>query len=277
MPGAESLSLGVNTISFMWHEPARQTMESLARLGYRYFEILAAPSHLDPALSRDGALAFVRFLRAAGLTVETLNVPSIDLNLASASPEIRNLSVRIYTQLITLASDIGARGVVVVGGRLSPLANPPRHDLESWFGEAFLRLLPAAERAGIRLLLENTPLGIFRHTDCLSAFVDKVGSPTVGVCYDIANAYFVGDDPEEGLRRLAAHLGVVHLSDTTRRVWRHDPVGEGSVDFASVAATLREIQYTGTSMLEIVAENAVERIVDSHRLLAPLGWSAPSG
>ena len=268
------LRVGVNTMSFMWRASAREAMETLARAGYRRFELMAQRPHLDPMMERADAIALARFLRGAGLTVETINLPSLDQNLASASPEMRDYSVRLFERLIAIADTIGASAVVVVTGRVNPLIPPPRRDLEAWFADGFERVLRVAQASGVRLLLENIPMGVYPRADQLAAFAGRIDSPTVGICYDIANAHFIGEDAAAGLRQVRARLGIVHLSDTGREVWRHDPVGQGTCDFAGFGATLREIGYAATSMLEIVADPPVEHIVESHRRIAAWGWAA---
>ena len=268
------LPIGVNTMSFMWRTSARDALETLAREGYRRFEVMAQRPHLDPMTERAEVEAFGRFLREAGLTVETINMPSLDQNLASASPEMRDYTVRLFERLISMAGTIGARGVVVVTGRVNPLIAPPQRDSEAWFAEAFERVLRAAEKAGVHLLLENIPMGVYPRADQLIAFADSIDSPLVQICYDLANAHFIGEDAAAGLRAVRSRLGIVHLSDTGRQAWRHDPVGQGSCDFAGFGAALREIGYAGTSMMEIIADPAVEHIVASHRRLAQWGWEA---
>jgi L-ribulose-5-phosphate 3-epimerase len=270
------LRIGVNTMSFMWRTPASEALEALARRGYRRFEVMAQPPHLNPMMERGEVVAFRRFLRDAGLTVETINVPSLDQNLASASPEMRDYTVQLFERLIGIAETIGAAGVVTVTGRVNPLIAPARRDLESWFSEAFARVLRAAKASGVCLWLENIPMGVYPRADQLIAFADSIDSPVVGICYDIANAHFIGEDVVAGLGRVRSRLGIVHLSDTGREAWRHDPVGQGSCDFAGFGAALREIGYAGTSMLEIVADPPVQHIVASHRRLAEWGWAAPS-
>ena len=269
-----ALGVGVNTMSYMWKTSAREALETLAREGYRRFELMAQRPHFDPFMERTEALAFARFLRDAGLTVETLNMPSLDQNLASASPQMRDYSVRLFERLIGIAETIGATAIVVVTGRVNPLIPPARADLEGWFGEAFERVQRAAQPTGVRLLLENIPMGVYPRADQLIAFAERIDSPLVGVCYDIANAHFIGEDTAEGVRQIRSRLGIVHLSDTGRQAWRHDPVGQGSCDFAGFGATLREIGYAQTSMLEIVSEQPVEDIVGSHRKIAQWGWGA---
>ena len=268
------MKVGANTMSFMWKTSAQEAPETLAREGYRCFELMAQRPHFDPFMERAEALAFARFLREAGLTVETINLPSLDQNLASAAPEMREYSVRLFERLVGIAETVGASAVVVVTGRVNPLISPARPDLEGWFADAFGRVLRAAERSGVRLLLENIPMGVYPRADQLIGFAERVDSPLVGVCYDIANAHFIGEDTAEGLRQVQSRLGIVHLSDTGRQAWRHDPVGEGSCDFAGFGAALRDIGYARTSMLEIVSEEPIPGIVGSHRKIAKWGWEA---
>jgi len=269
------MQVGVNTMSFMWKAHAREALETLAREGYRCFEVMAQRPHFDPYMDRADALAFARFLRDAGLTVETINMPSLDQNLVSGTPEMRDYTVRLFERLIGLAETIGATSIIVVTGRVNPLISPARAELEGWFAEAFERVLRAAERTGVRLLLENIPMGVYPRADQLVAFAEGIDSPLVSICYDIANAHFIGEDTAAGLRQVRSRLGIIHLSDTGRQAWRHDPVGQGSCDFAGFGATLREIGYAQTSMLEIVSERGVEDIVASHRKVAQWGWAGP--
>ena len=275
MPSTETtpLAIGVNTMSFMWRYSAREALEALSRQGYWRFEVMAQPPHLDPTMVPDQAKAFARFLRDAELTVETINLPSLDQNLASASPQMRDYSVLLFERLIAIAEAIGAKAIITVTGRVNPLVPPPREDLEAWFGEAFERVLRTAERSGVELWLENIPMGVYARAQQLIEFADRIASSRVGICYDIANAHFIGEDAVAGLERVRSRLKIVHLSDTRRDAWRHDPVGQGDCDFAGFGNKLQEIGYGGTSMLEIVADPPVEHIVESHRKLAAWGWA----
>ncbi|MCW5622578.1 MAG: sugar phosphate isomerase/epimerase [Burkholderiales bacterium] len=275
MTGTTPMRIGINTMSFMWRASAKQALETLAREGYRHFEVMAQPPHFDPMMEPTEARAFARFLHDAQLTVESINLPSLDQNLGSASRPMREYSIGLYQCLIDIAAIIGAQAIIVVTGRVNPLIAPPRADLESWFGDAFAHVLRAAERAGIQLLLENIPIGVFPTAAQMIAFADDVNSPNVGICYDIANAHFIGEDVAAGVHAVKSRLGIVHLSDTNRDRWRHDPVGQGSCDFAGFARALREIGYDKTSMLEIVAEQAIEQTLESHRRVAQWGWETP--
>lgn len=269
------MRIGINTMSFMWRASAKDALDTLAREGYRRFEIMAQPPHFDPMMTSAQAQAFARFLRDAGLTVESTNLPSLDQNLGSASREMREYSIGLYQRLVAIAQSIGAQAIITVTGRVNPLIAPARDDLEGWFEDAFARVLHVAEQAGITLLLENIPIGVLPTAAQMIAFADRIASPHVGICYDIANAHFIGEDVVAGVHAVKSRLGIVHLSDTHRDTWRHDPIGMGGCDFAGFAQALREIGYDETSMLEIVAEDAVAQTLESHRRAARWGWSAP--
>ena len=195
-------------------------------------------------MDRAEAAAFGRFLRDAGLVVETINMPSLDQNLASASAEMRDYTVRLFERLIAIAEDDRRTW----HHQSSPAASTrwcsrPERNWRAGSARPSQRVLRTAERAGVRLMLENIPMGVYPRAEQLIAFAESIGSPAVGICYDIANAHFIGEDAAAGLHAVQSRLDIVHLSDTGRDAWRHDPVGRGSCDFAAFGAALQEIGY----------------------------------
>jgi sugar phosphate isomerase/epimerase len=55
--------------------------------------------------------------------------------------------------------------------------------------------------------------------------------------------------------------------------WTHSPIGMGTIDFAPIAETLKEMHFPGVSILETThAENPKGGIASSVEKLAPLGW-----
>ncbi len=69
-------------------------------------------------------------------------------------------------------------------------------------------------------------------------------------------------------------LALLHFSDTSDKVWGHDRIGTGIVDFAALTTKVREIGYTGPTIMEIVDGSAPE---ESNRVslarLQELGWT----
>ncbi|MFT3663417.1 sugar phosphate isomerase/epimerase family protein [Piscinibacter sp.] len=271
--------LGVNTYGYIWSTPALACLRRLGELGYRSFELVVNPPHFpldgwSAALRRD----FGGTLARDGLCVPSLNLPSLDTNLASPLDRMRAYSVAVFRDVIDLAADLGIAQVVTVPGRLNPLLAPPRADRDAWLRESLDALVPHAERRGVGLALENVPFAALPDAASLGAFVRGYGSPALGVCYDAANAHFIGEAPADGLRGLRDLVRVVHLSDTTRTAWRHDEVGRGDVPFDGMADALDDIRFQGTCMLEIIDPQPEDAILRSHRALASRGFApCPAG
>jgi len=268
-------ALGINTYGFIWTTPAADCVRSLHALGYDEFELVVNPPHLSlddssPAQREDLAAA----LRAEGICLRSLNLPSLDANLASPMARTRAYSVQLFHDAIDLAADLGMAHVITVPGRMNPLLAPAPQQRQMWMAESLRALLPHAQARGVGLALENVPFASFPDALSLGDFVRSMESPALSVCYDVANAHFIGESPVDGLRQLGKLVSIVHLSDTTRIAWRHDEVGRGDVPFGDVALALAETEFEGSCMLEIIDPNPTQAIVRSHRTLAALGFPA---
>jgi sugar phosphate isomerase/epimerase len=266
--------LGINTYGYIWSMSAAECARHLAGLNYRHFEFLLQPPHLplddfSPVQRRELKLV----LEDVGAARTALNLPSLDHNLASPFSRARAASVQMFMDAIDLAGDLGAEWLVVVPGRMSPLFPPPMQERIDWLTDGVSKLLPRAEARGVGLAIENVPFAGLPDAPSLGRFVRSFNSPSIKVCYDAANAHFIGESPADGIRQLADLLRIVHLSDTTRTAWRHDPVGRGDVPFEEVALALDGIGYDGPVTLEIIDSDPDAGILRSHRALAPLGFT----
>lgn len=265
--------IGINTYGYIWSMSARDCVRRLGKLGYRQIEFLLQPPHLPlddfgPAARRDLRSA----LQDIGAFKTAINLPSLDHNLASPFSRARAASVKMFEDTIDLAADIGAETVVVVPGRMSPLFPPSVEDRTSWVADGMSKLLPRAEARGINLAVENVPFAAFPDAPALGRFVRGFSSPAISVCYDAANAHFIGESPADGIRQLADLLRIVHLSDTGRDTWRHDPIGMGTVPFPEVVKALDDVGFAGACTLEIIDRDPDAAILRSHRALVPLGF-----
>ncbi|WP_103529553.1 sugar phosphate isomerase/epimerase [Streptomyces sp. SM12] len=84
---------------------------------------------------------------------------------------------------------------------------------ENFGGDPLLpRALDMAERAGVRLLLENEPVcTVSRHGRLLEVLEQH--SPRLGLWFDLANLHEVGDGSTEAVRELAPYTEYVHVKD----------------------------------------------------------------
>ena len=104
--------------------------------------------------------------------------------------------------------------------------------------------------------------------------VDGYGDESIRVIYDVANAHFIGEAPNDGLRRVRDRLSLVHFSDTTRQSYKHDPLGYGDVPLSGIASTMNEIGCTELPMLEVISHNTGCRHRDSCRRLQQAGFGS---
>lgn len=102
--------------------------------------------------------------------------------------------------------------------------------------------LPSARDAGVRIAVEN-------HCDSFSEeilwLLDAVGSPLVGACIDVVNAYHITEDPMTAVRNLAPRAFTNHFRDNRIEFTRDGfkatgtPLGEGDLDIAGAFDVVR--------------------------------------
>lgn len=208
-----------------------------------------------------------------GLRISGLNPPGLDINISSADASMRDWSVAMYISVGRLAADVGARYLVVHPGRVPVLIPAPFDVARDWVLAALSEIARALEPIGLKVLFENTPTGLLdTGAECLGV-IEEIGASNLGLVYDVANGFMV-EDPNDGLRAVAERLEVVHVSDTTRIRWLHDPVGTGEVDFAGLAATVADIGFAGDVVLETVHPGVIsDGLARDRALLLAAGWS----
>jgi L-ribulose-5-phosphate 3-epimerase len=267
---------GCNTYSYMRSHSAEACLARLADFGFEEFDLMVHPGHLWPAeLTAAQRSAIRRMMQQRGLQLTALNMPNIDINVAGAAAEMRAYSLNLVSETVRLAGELGARGVVIGPGKANPLFPAPAAELSGHFFAALDKLCPIAKKAGTALWVENMPFAFLPAIGQLTDALKRYGNDAVRVVYDIPNAYFIGEDFADGLRQCRERLALVHLSDTGRQVYRHDPVGLGTVPFADVPRALAAVGYTARPMLEIISRDPDRDIVASAGKLALLDFVHP--
>ena len=264
--------LGASTFAFAWREPALDALRRLHALGLNGFDVILAPGHCWPGeLTAADRSRLASTLAAEGIRIDSVNFPALDLNLASCIAEVREYSLGRYREALLLGAELGARGVVAVPGRVSPLIGPPQEETERWLAESVGELLAVAEELDVSVFLELHPQTPIPTVDALDRFMAGFDDPRLRVAYDVANAELVSEDHREALRRLAPRLGQVHLSDASKTRWAHDRIGAGTVDFGTVFRTLDEVAFDGSCILEVVTATPLTDIAASLEALASHG------
>ena len=273
MDTTSAAAFAVNDYAYTQSHAVGDSIALLAGRGHRVFELMVYPGHLWPdELDATARADLRRRIEGEGLRVTTLNMPNVDVNVAAASPGMRRYSLDLLADTVRLAGDLGAEGVIVGPGKPNPLFPMPVPDMQAHFFAALDVLRPVARDAGVALWVENMPFAFLPLAPQLMDALARYGDDAVGVVYDVANAVFAGEDPVEGLRLVRSRLTLVHLSDTSREVYRHDPVGRGVVDFAALPATLEEVGYRDPAMLELITPDPDRDIPESVDRLVGSGW-----
>jgi L-ribulose-5-phosphate 3-epimerase len=264
----------VTTYSYVVTHTAEQCMSALADQGFNAFELVMYPGHAWPADMDSGKRRQLgAFLYDRSLTLRSLNQPNIDLNIAAATREMRDYSISSLCKTVELAGDLCVPDVVIGPGKLNPLVPIPHEEAVGHLYRALDVLVPLSKKIGTRVLVENMPFGFVPDAESLMMTIEAYGPEEVGVLYDVANGAFIRENVRAALQRCGSRLKMIHLSDTGLSVYKHDPIGCGTIDFNAVMDDLASIGWTERPVLEMVGmtSDPAAEFFDSTRILDGAG------
>jgi len=182
-----------------------QFMDEAVKLGLDGLHLTAA----DLGNTDDGRLSDVkRAAQERGLFLEynfSLDASGYDDRLTNTIEEGIHIAHKIGSDIGKISMDIH-RPHPVCGSAFHPEVVP---QLEGVAQKA-MDAAPVAERAGVRLALEN-------HTEAFADevlwIINRVHHPFVGACVDTNNSLMVGEDPLTAIQKLAPRAFTNHFSD----------------------------------------------------------------
>ena len=161
----------------------------------------------------------------------------------------RSLDPEHLARYIAITHRIGARilRTVLSGSLLRPKQLAAAES-------AILKVLPALERQGVTLALENNEA--FSALE-FAGIITRIASPHVGICLDTANSLGRPETLQTVVEHLAEHAVVLHAKDyDIRRIDTRmgfsvvgTAAGDGRVDFNWVLAELRRRGRSGISVI----------------------------
>jgi hexulose-6-phosphate isomerase len=149
---------------------------------------------------------------------------------------------------IDSAKFYGGTSVLVVAGRVNK---------ENAYDQVYRQqqdriraALPYAEKQGIQLLIENVWNNFLLSPLEMARFVDELGSPAVGVYFDVGNVVRFGW-PEQWIRILGTRIGKLDIKEYSREKQMEEglrkgfavEIGEGDCDWPAVRKALQDIGY----------------------------------
>lgn len=185
--------------------------------------------------------------RETGIDVSVITTKVYDL--LDQDPERRLGAIGEVRDALEVASEIGARGVILVPRfgppsvpDLSPLATA--HELENRLLVLQLQdLATDAQRLGVEIILEPLHrylVKFLRTVEHAVAICREVSVPSITVMVDNFQSYNEEVSIPDAIRQANLLLAHVHISENNRRL-----PPQGSTDFDPIVASLREIDYSG--------------------------------
>jgi sugar phosphate isomerase/epimerase len=256
-PASSQPRFAVSSYSY-WHfkperYPIEKVIDSAATLGFDGVEVLhrqmtdESPEYLN------------RIKRSALIQGVALVMFSIHQDFVSPWKDERDQAIRHTRYGIELAERLGIPAVRINSGRwrtirlfddlMKAKGDEPaipgytEADAIQWCIDSMQQCIPAAEKAGVMLMLENH-WGITTKTNNLLRIVDGVGSPWLGINLDIGNFPI---DPYPEIEKIAPRAGIIHF----KTYFGGGEYYTLDLDYKRIAEILRKAGYKGYISLEM--------------------------
>jgi sugar phosphate isomerase/epimerase len=151
--------------------------------------------------------------------------------------------VRVLAELRRYCDELGA------GTILFPMIKQQEQSEQEAFAmwrDGFRAALAAS--AGCRAKIGMESVGrTGRSAEQALAMIDAVGSPDLGVYYDVGNAAYQGFDPVAEIDKLGDRIVQIHVKEIGAEM------GEGKLDFVAIFGAIRRAGFDGYLVLETEA------------------------
>jgi hydroxypyruvate isomerase len=248
-------NIGVCLETFFSNLDYRQRIESIARLGFRYYEFWFHDKRFDGSRLHDEARDFdciAELNEKLGLvcTDFIFNHPDAGIRAALIDKRDRNLILDSLGVMIERAKRIGCRAFISGAGNVVPGLS--RAEAMDTMIETLGMAAAICAKDGITLLLEpfNTRVDhpdyfLDSPHDCL-AVVKAVDRPNVRVLYDIYHMQIMAGDITAFIRANLPWIGHFHVAGVPGR---HEPRAS-ELNYPFIVAEIDRLGYTGGIGLE---------------------------
>jgi hexulose-6-phosphate isomerase len=184
-------------------------------------------------------------------------------SLTSDDPAERQEAHDLIVQQLRCARALGAETVLVVPGSVSVEFVPERPVIPYDVAydralEEIRKLVPAAEKYGVEIGIENVWNKMLLSPLEMRQFIDAVGSDMVGAYFDTGNVVYSGY-PEHWIRILGKRIKKVHFKDYRRNPGTLNAFVDllsGDVNWPEVMKAFHDIGYEGWAAGEMIPQYA---------------------
>jgi L-ribulose-5-phosphate 3-epimerase len=221
-------------------KPWEGLFDEAARLGFDGVELdLRAETYRDSEVwSEAGRRALVKRSRRADVEIASVCMASVARLMTD--PKTHDQGIEAVADLRRYCDELGA-GVI-----LFPMSKQQDQSEEEavqlWrdgLRAAFARSSGAKAKVGMESVGR-----IGRSADQQLAMIQAVGSPDLGVYYDVGNADYQSFDGISEMKQLGNHIFQIHVKEIGAEM------GEGKLDFAAIFDTIKGIGFDGYLVLE---------------------------
>lgn len=253
-------------------------MKYAKELGYDCFELTFEPEGLvSLETTQQDAEKVRKEADELGLELQTL-ASGLAWGTSPTDPdaEVRDKAVQNSVKMLEVASWLGVDSILYLPGMVSVVFIPdfvpqPYEKVDEWAKNAVKRILPTAEKCGVKIGVENVWNRYLLSPVEMKNFIDSFGSPMVGSYFDVGNVLLYGH-PEDWIRTLGKRIFAAHLKDFRVNVGNLDGFVDllsGDVNYPTVMQAFRDVGYDGIFTAEIVPGQAgcVEKAIAAMKLI----------
>lgn len=208
-------------------------------------------------------------LRIPGISY-SVHVPVWEGNLTSRNAFVREGVLQSYCASIRMAAAVGASQLVVHPG-FCYIPNDDKVELRKICSQLLERLFDFNRGYGLRLLIEN----VGTNTTSLftkEEYIDfcKGLPPEGGSLIDVGHAHVNGWDISQLILGVKDNLCALHLHDNNGDKDSHLPIGEGSIDWPTLAAAVKSLDSCPSLILEYDIGNPLEKLAQGRQRICEL-------
>ena len=241
----------------------REAMKLAKEAGFEGIELaLGAEGEISMTSSDEELLSIKAYAEELGLKLPSLSCGLCwDNSLSADDPAMRQRAFDVIVRQIHCAKVLGCETILIIPGTVfvefAPHLGVVDYDVAYDRAlEAVKKLAPIAEEAGVQLALENVWNCFLLSPLEFRDFIDKVGSPNVGIYLDTGNMRINGY-PEQWIKIMGKRIFKVHFKD-----YRCNPGGinamvdllAGDVNWPKVMDAFKAVGYEGWAAGEMIPQ-----------------------
>lgn len=225
-----------------------------ARIGYDAVEI--APFTLAKYVTDIPAAERARIRESAaraGIAISGIHwvlVQAEGMFLTSPDPATRTRSAQYFCDLVDFCADLGGKIIVVGSPKQRNRAEGVSFEQAwTWATDVFRPAVQRGEARGVTICFEPLPAedtNFINTAEEAVRFTRQLASPNFKVILDVRAMSHEAKPIPQILRESRGEFAYVHANDKNLK-----GPGFGAVDFAPIAAALREVGYDGTVSVEV--------------------------